>query len=96
VCEGLRRSNTTEKDALIATSPRYLFLALVLLLPGCASTPEPAALGFAPSDPTTVQQSKMDRAACIGEATQVESRSVLKRSFEDAYDQCMATRGHIR
>jgi hypothetical protein len=96
MCAKVCAGPTTEKDALMATSPRYLCLALVLLLPSCASTPEPPALGFAPSDPTTVQQSKMDRAACIGEATQVESRSVLKRSFEDAYDQCMAKRGHIR
>ena len=85
---------------------RYLALALVILLPSCASTPDqPArgfvpdqpALGFAPSDPSQVQQSKMDRAVCIGEATQVESRSALKRgTFEDAYDHCMAKRGHLR
>ena len=75
---------------------RFLPLILVLLLPGCASTPGEPALGFAPSDPTQVQQGKMDRAACIGEATQAESRSALKRSFEDVYDQCMAKRGHIR
>jgi hypothetical protein len=75
---------------------RFLPLILVLLLPSCASTPGEPALGFAPSDPTQVQQGKMDRAACIGEATQAESRSALKRTFEDVYDQCMAKRGHIR
>jgi hypothetical protein len=75
---------------------RCLPLILLLLLPSCASTPGEPALGYAPSDPTQVQQGKMHRAACIGEATQVESKSALKRSFEDAYDHCMAKRGHIR
>ena len=75
---------------------RFLPLILALLLPSCASTPGEPALGFAPSDPTQVQQGKMDRAACIGEATQAESRLALKRSFEDVYDHCMAKRGHIR
>jgi len=80
----------------MAHMTRFLPLILVLLLPSCASTPGAPALGYAPSDPTQVQRGKMDRAACIGEATQVESRLALKRSFEDAYDHCMAKRGHIR
>jgi hypothetical protein len=77
-----------------ARMARFLPLILVLLLPSCASTPGEPALGYAPSDPTQVQQGKMDRAACIGEATQAESRSAPKRSFEDVYVDCMAKRGH--
>lgn len=74
---------------------RFLPLILVLLLTGCASTPGEPALGFVPSDPSPLQ-GKMDRAACIGEATQAESRSALKRSFEEVYDQCMVKRGRTR
>lgn len=75
---------------------RFLPLILVLLLPSCASTPGEPALGFAPSPALQSQQGKMDRAVCIGEATQAESRSALKRSFEEVYDQCMVKRGRIR
>jgi hypothetical protein len=45
-----------------------------------------------------IQQARIDRATCIGEATQAEAGPVLrgKGNFSDVYDVCMAKRGHAR
>ena len=82
----------------MATSSHYLSLALLLaLLPGCADTPgEPGLDRPPPSDPAQIERTKIDRAACIGEATTAEAKSKIKSKFgfDDVYDSCMAKRGY--
>lgn len=83
----------------MAASSRCLSLALAVLLPGCASTPgEPGLDRPNPNDPAVIQQAKIDRATCIGEATKAEAGSVVrsKFNFDDVYDSCMAKRGYAR
>jgi hypothetical protein len=48
--------------------------------------------------PAVIQQAKIDRATCIGEATNTEAGTPLrsKGQFEDVYDACMAKRGYAR
>jgi hypothetical protein len=73
------------------------FALLALLLPGCADTPgEPGLDRPNSNDPGVIQRTKIDRAACIGEATKAESKSVLRSKFvfDDTYDGCMAKRGY--
>jgi hypothetical protein len=73
---------------------------LLLLLPGCASTPGEPGLQprLNPNDPAVIQQTRIDRATCIGEATKAEAGSALraKSNFDDVYDGCMAKRGYAR
>jgi hypothetical protein len=80
---------------------RCFSLALLpLLLPGCASTPGEPGLEprLNPNDPAVIQQTKIDRATCIGEATKAEANSALraKFNFDAVYDNCMAKRGYAR
>jgi hypothetical protein len=73
------------------------FALLALLLPGCADTPgEPGLDRPNSNDPAVIQRTKIDRAACIGEATKAESKSVLRSKFvfDDTYDGYMAKRGY--
>ena len=97
-------SDIAEKNAgciinRMAASSR-LPLVLALLLPGCASTPGEPTLDRRPNpnDPAVIQQAKIDRATCIGEATKTEASTPLrsKGQFEDVYDACMAKRGYAR
>ena len=73
---------------------------LALLTPGCASTPGEPGLDRRPNpnDPAVIQQARIDRATCIGEATKADTGSVLrsKSNFDDVYDACMAKRGYAR
>ena len=83
----------------MAASSRCLSLALAVLLPGCASTPGEPGLGRPnPNDPAVIQQAKIDRATCIGEATKADAGSVVRSKFrfDDVYDSCMAKRGYAR
>jgi hypothetical protein len=85
----------------MAASSRCLSLVLLaLLLPGCASTVGEPGLDRRPhpNDPAAIQQARIDRATCIGEATKADTGSVLraKQIFDDVYDGCMAKRGYPR
>jgi hypothetical protein len=79
---------------------RFSLALLALLLPGCASTPGEPGLEARPipNDPVVIQQTRIDRATCIDEATKAEASSVLraKFKFDDVYDNCMAKRGYAR
>jgi hypothetical protein len=85
---------------MAASSHFPLALLMALLLPGCASTVgEPGLEGRPnPNDPAVIQQARIDRATCIGEATKADTGSVLraKQIFDDVYDACMAKRGYAR
>ena len=84
----------------MAASPRFPLALLALLLPGCASTPGEPGMDRRPdpNDPAVIQQVRIDRATCIGEATKAEAGPVLrgKVNFDDVYDACMAKRGYAR
>lgn len=84
----------------MAASPRFSLALLALLLPGCADIPGEPGLKRRPNpnDPAVIQQTKIDRATCLGEATKAEAGSVLrsKLNFDDVYDGCMAKRGYPR
>jgi hypothetical protein len=84
----------------MVTLNRLSLVLLTLLMPGCASTPGEPALNTRPSpnDPAVIQQSRIDRATCIGEASKADNKTVLrsKATFDDVYDACMAKRGYAR